>query len=196
VSSVAPDHTVVKAPWDGVIAAVPVEVGDLATPGRPLFEMHAPDRLRAVVYLPNARVAEAMTAGRAWIRLDAVSTAAPVESNAIVAIPSADPGSATTEIRVELPADAGKNAGWVPGRHVQVAFDIADDETSLLVPASSLLVRGELVGVYVATDTGFVLRAVRTGQRSGDRVEILSGLREGERIATDPVRAGLKGARP
>lgn len=196
LSSVATDHTVVKAPWDGVIAAVPVEVGDLATPGRPLFEMHAPDRLRAVVYLPNARVAEAMTAGRAWIRLDAVSTAAPVESKAIVAIPSADPGSATTEIRVELPADAGKDAGWVPGRHVQVAFDIANDETSLLVPASSLLVRGELVGVYVATDTGFVLRAVRTGQRSGDRVEILSGLREGERIATDPVRAGLKGARP
>jgi multidrug efflux pump subunit AcrA (membrane-fusion protein) len=37
---------------------------------------------------------------------------------------------------------------------------------------------------------------VRVGQRSGDSVEILSGLREGEWIALEPVRAGLKGAMP
>jgi len=196
LSSVASDHTVVRAPWDGVVTAVPVQVGDLATPGRALFELHAPDKLRAVAFLPNSRVAEVAAAPRAWIRLDAADKTAQVESRQIVAIPSADPGSGTTEIRVELPGGSAPSSDWIPGRHVQVAFELASAEQTLVVPAASLLFRGELVGVYVATESGFVLRAVRLGQRSGDSVEILSGLREGERIALDPVRAGLKGAAP
>ncbi|MFP5411751.1 MAG: efflux RND transporter periplasmic adaptor subunit [Gammaproteobacteria bacterium] len=196
LSSVATDHTVVRAPWDGVVTAVPVQVGDLATPGRPLFELHAPDKLRAVAFLPNSRVAEVAAAPRAWIRLDAAGKVDQVESAQIVAIPSADPGSGTTEIRIELPGGAAPGAEWVPGRHVRVAFELTSAQQALVVPAASLLFRGELVGVYVATDSGFVLRAVRVGQRSGDSVEILSGLREGERIALDPVRAGLKGAMP
>lgn len=196
LSSVASEHTIVRAPWDGVVTAVPVQVGDLATPGRPLFELHAPDKLRAVAFLPNSRVAEAAGAPRAWVRLDAAGRTTQLESTQIVAIPSADPASGTTEVRVELPGGAGAGPDWVPGRHVRVAFDTAGAQQALVVPAASLLVRGELVGVYVATDSGFVLRAVRVGQRSGDSVEILSGLREGERIALDPVRAGLKGAMP
>lgn len=196
LSSVATDHTVVRAPWSGVVTSVPVQVGDLATPGRPLFELHAPDRLRAVVFLPNSRVAGVTAAPRAWVRLEAAGRSAQVESTRILAIPSADPASGTTEIRIELPGDTAPGADWVPGRHVQVVFDPASAEQALVIPASSLLTRGELVGVYVATESGFVLRALRIGQRAGDSVEVLSGLREGERIALDPVRAGLKGARP
>jgi RND family efflux transporter MFP subunit len=196
LSSVASDHTVVRAPWDGVVTAVPVQVGDLATPGRPLFALHAPDKLRAVAYLPNSRVADVAAAPRAWVRLDTAGQAAQVESAQIVAIPSADPASGTTEIRVELPGGSAPGPDWVPGRHVRVAFELTSAQRALVVPATSLLVRGELVGVYVATESGFVLRAVRVGQRSGDSVEILSGLREGEWIALEPVRAGLKGAMP
>ncbi|MEN9384621.1 MAG: hypothetical protein RL323_1764, partial [Pseudomonadota bacterium] len=44
--------------------------------------------------------------------------------------------------------------------------------------------------------TGFVLRAVRLGaQRGAAGVEILSGIKAGEKIALDPVRAGLAGAK-
>jgi membrane fusion protein, multidrug efflux system len=44
---------------------------------------------------------------------------------------------------------------------------------------------------------GFALRAVRTGATHGDAgVEILAGLKAGDRVALDPVRAGLGGAMP
>ena len=62
-----------------------------------------------------------------------------------------------------------------------------------------LLRRGELTAVYVARPegTGFVLRAVRAGVRHGDAgVEVVAGLKAGERVALDPVRAGLAGAVP
>jgi membrane fusion protein, multidrug efflux system len=71
------------------------------------------------------------------------------------------------------------------------------------VPASALLRRGELVGVYVVATRGegkpegFALRTVRTGAVHGEAgVEILAGLKAGDRVALDPVRAGLSDARP
>jgi hypothetical protein len=55
--------------------------------------------------------------------------------------------------------------------------------------------------VYVVTDKGegargFALRAVRTGATHGDGVEVLAGLKAGDLVALDPVRAGLAGAQP
>ena len=71
---------------------------------------------------------------------------------------------------------------------------------SLVIPASAVLLRGELTAVY-AVDTAaganrFVLKAVRLGAAQGSQVPVLAGLKAGERIATDPVRAGLAGATP
>ena len=67
----------------------------------------------------------------------------------------------------------------------------------IYVPASAVLVRGELKMVYVVTGQSFVLRAVRLGAAQGrDAVELLAGVKPGERIALDPVRAGLAGATP
>jgi hypothetical protein len=66
-----------------------------------------------------------------------------------------------------------------------------------LAPAGSVLRRGELTAVYVVSGKGFALRTVRLGASHGTQgVEILAGLAEGERIALDPVQAGLAQAVP
>ena len=58
------------------------------------------------------------------------------------------------------------------------------------------LAEGELTVVYVATPTGFALKAVRLGPDHGAAgVEVLAGLGPDDRVALDPVRAGLSGAR-
>ena len=50
--------------------------------------------------------------------------------------------------------------------------------------------RAELTGLYVLDPAGRpVLRQVRLGRADGDQVEVLSGLRPGERVATDPQAA-------
>jgi multidrug efflux pump subunit AcrA (membrane-fusion protein) len=58
-----------------------------------------------------------------------------------------------------------------------------------------VLYRSEVTAVYVVSDAGVRLRQVRTGQRFGERVEILSGLSAGEVVALDPVRAGMAAKR-
>ena len=96
------------------------------------------------------------------------------------------------------PADSAEQ---VPGRLTQVRF-VGGASQRLVVPASALLRRGELTAVYVAAprgegQTGFALRAVRTGASHGEAgVEVLAGLKAGDQVALDPVRAGLAGARP
>jgi hypothetical protein len=71
------------------------------------------------------------------------------------------------------------------------------------VPTSALLRRGELTAVYVVAPKGgdqpdgFALRAVRAGNlHGGAGIEVLAGLKAGDRVALDPVRAGLTGAEP
>ncbi|QLQ00032.1 MAG: hypothetical protein HZY78_07340 [Burkholderiaceae bacterium] len=65
------------------------------------------------------------------------------------------------------------------------------------MPASAVLRRGELTAVYVAQGQGFVLKTVRLGADHGAAgVEVLAGLGADDRVATDPVRAGLAGAQP
>ncbi|MCL4182982.1 MAG: efflux RND transporter periplasmic adaptor subunit [Burkholderiaceae bacterium] len=181
----------VVAPYDGLVLATHVEAGDLAAPGRALVSVYAPQPMRAVAYVPASRQVLARQAQRIQVRLPSGQWITP---SASTALPGADPVSQTVEFRLELPA--GALAGAVPGQSVRVRFAGGSAER-LTVPAAALLRRGELTGVYVARERGFVLQAVRIGAEHGEAgVELLAGLKAGERIALDPVRAGLAGARP
>ena len=108
-------------------------------------------------------------------------------------MPAADPVSQTIEWRLELPTAAVR--GVVPGQQVRVRF-VGGQAQRVVVPAAAVLRRGELTAVYVATPTGFALKAVRLGADHGSAgIEVLAGLGPDDRVALDPVRAGLAGAR-
>ena len=74
---------------------------------------------------------------------------------------------------------------------VKAAF-VVGEARRLLVPTSALLRRSEVTGVYVVDDQGQVrMRQVRVGGTFDSRTEVLAGLRAGERVAADPVKAGI-----
>jgi RND family efflux transporter MFP subunit len=180
-------YTVVRAPYAGVITARPVQVGELATPGRPLLTLLSLDKLRAVVDAPQAFAAAIRAHRQARVILaDGRSIAA----SAVTVFPDADPATHTVRVRIELPGgSAGDDAALQPGMMVKVAFTVG--ETPLLaIPQAALAWRGEVSGVYVVSDGGPQFRAVRAGRTLADgSVEILSGLSPGERVATDPSTA-------
>lgn len=187
-------YTRVTAPYDGWVLQTQIEAGDLATPGRPLMTVYAPLPLRAVVQVPASRDDVAREASQIEIQLHEANGASlwvqPVKRNAM---PSADPVSQTVEWRLELSAKASK--GLLPGEQVRVRF-VGGKASRMVVPAVAVLRRGELTAVYVATERGFALRAVRLGADHGSEgIEVVAGLTAGERVATDPVKAGLIGAK-
>lgn len=190
-AALAHSYATVVAPYDGLVLATHVEAGDLAAPGRPVATVYAPQPMRAVAYVPASRQAVARAAQRIQVRLPSGAWVAPA---ATVALPGADPVSQTVEFRLELPQAA--LSGAMPGQSVRVRFG-GGTQQRLTIPAASVLRRGELTAVYVAREQRFVLQAVRVGAEHGEAgVEVLAGLKGGERIALDPVRAGLAGAVP
>jgi hypothetical protein len=94
-------------------------------------------------------------------------------------------------IRLDLPA----TEGVLPGQFARAHF-VTGNVRALAIPAAALLRRGEVTAVYVIDAEGRPrLRQVRTGETMGDgQVEILAGLAGGERIAQNPVQAGMASA--
>jgi RND family efflux transporter MFP subunit len=193
-SALSQGYTRVTAPYDGWVLQTHVEAGDLAVPGKPIVTVYAPQPLRAVVQVP-ASLAESTRGAREVQVLLADANGDAKWTNPVKrsAMPAADPVSQTVEWRLDLAPRAAQNL--IPGQQVRVRF-VGGEASRMVVPAAAVLRRGELTAVYVASDRGFVLRAVRLGADHGsDGVEIVAGLAAGEQVATDPVRAGLAGAR-
>jgi RND family efflux transporter MFP subunit len=201
-AALARNFTTVTAPFDGLVLATHLDAGDLAAPGRPVLTVYTPGALRAVVQVPASQAALARSAGKIEVQLPDGQWVTPAKR---VDLPTADPVAQTVEWRLDL--SAADSARALPGQAVRVRFGGATAGTpaaagakpagaSLAVPAGALLRRGELTAVYVAQGSQFVLRAVRAGGETGQGIEVLGGLRAGERVAADAVKAGLAGARP
>ncbi len=187
-AAVARDWTTIVAPYAGVVGETLAELGDMATPGKPIVTVFDPREMRAVASVPQATVAKAKLDGA---RVDLPGLATTLTPARATVVPLADAKSHTTRVRFDLPPVAG----LAPGQYARVRLPVGV-ATMLAVPGSALVRRGEVTGVYVIDATGAPrLRQVRTGERVGDdEIEILAGLSGGETIAANPVAAGMRTA--
>jgi RND family efflux transporter MFP subunit len=198
-SALAQGYTRVTAPLDGWVLQTFAQAGDLAVPGSPLLVVYAPQPLRAVVQVPASRSLAVRQAKQTAVLVESgpgvTQSIAPLNR---LEVPSSDPVSQTTEWRMDLPTK--ESIALLPGQQVRVSFTGADTTAAttprLLVPAAAVVRRGELSAVYVASGKTFALRAVRLGRANAEGVEVLAGLRAGEVVATDPVRAAQVDAAP
>jgi RND family efflux transporter MFP subunit len=186
----------ITAPFEGVVLATHLEAGDLASPGRAIATLYAPGGLRATTQVPLSQADAARRATRIDVELPDGQRVQPVRKAELA---SADPVTQTVEWRLDLPTSV--LPGLVPGQVARVHFSgtaapAAGAPSTLRLPAAAVLRRGELNAVYVAQGEGFALRAVRLGAERADGIEVLAGLRAGEKVAADAVAAGLAGAKP
>ncbi len=189
-SNLAQSFTQVTAPFEGWVLHTDAQAGDLAVPGKPLLVLYAPLPIRVVVQVPASRAAEIGDAADIQVKAGNVDPAGWITPSSRSLVPSADPVSQTTEWRLELPA--AQSAGLIPGQQVRVKFSAAQAVTrqTLVVPDQAIVRRGELTAVYVQSGLAFSLRAVRLGQKLGAQgTEVLAGLKSGDVVALDPVRA-------
>lgn len=178
------DYTVVRAPYDGVVSAREVEPGETVVPGQPLMTVHAPGALRIEVDVPQSVADAIRRKPEATVLLDDGRRATVA---GVVVYPGADPATHSVTVRVALPPFDPPPA---PGTSARVVFPVSGGDTVPRIPATALVQRGEVSAVYVLDERALRLRQLRLGRRLGDEVEVLSGLKPGERVAADPVAAG------
>ena len=177
------EYTVVRAPYAGIVSERHVELGELVGPGQPLISGLSLQSLRVNVDVPQSMFRAVHTIGKAFVYVDDER----IGAESLTFFPVADTGSNTFRVRVNLPDGA---ATLYPGMFVKVGF-VVGETRRLLVPASTIVRRSELSGVYVVDGDRAALRQVRLGRTYGDSIEVLSGLDAGEVIAADPVVAAI-----
>ena len=178
------EYTLVRAPYAGIVTERHIEVGETVGVGHPLISGLSLEALRVIVDLPQQVAASVREHRSAFVLTDEGR----VEATEVTLFPYAHTASNTFRVRLELPE--GQFALY-PGMFVKVAFVVGDSQR-LLVPNAALMQRSEVTGVYVVDDQQRIrMRQVRVGGTFGDRTEVLSGVRVGERVAEDPVKAGI-----
>ena len=181
------EYTVVHAPFAGVMVERFVEVGEHVQIGTQLGTGLSLEKLRVQVQLP-AHYAQRIRATRRS-RVQLPDSDQWLESEDMTLFPYADPDSHSFTVRVQLPQ--GQH-GLFPGMLVKAAFTVGEKQ-NLVVPAQAVVHRSEVTGVYVMDDSNKLqFRQLRTGRDvPGDLTEVLAGLQAGERVALDPVAAGI-----
>lgn len=176
----------ITAPFPGLVSARLAQVGEMASLGRPLLTLFDPSTLRVIASVPQEKLEAVRKSGRASIEFQAQTQW--VESVSITVLPSADNLTHTSQVRIELPRTV---TGIYPGMFARAHFSVSEDR-KLMLPQAAILHRSEVTAVYVIKGEQVQLRQVRLGTvDAAGQVEILAGLEAGERIALEPVKAGM-----
>ena len=173
-------YTRVAAPLAGIVTAKQAERGMTVFPGTPLLTVEEEGAYRLEAAVPELRIAGVKAGAKVRVSVEGAAVAA--EGRIAEVVPAADPASRTITVKIDV-AGAGLRSGMF-GR----VFLPTGERRGILVPWKAVVERGALTSVWVL-DAGNVarMRLVKVGNPLGERVEILAGLAEGERIATGGV---------
>ncbi len=180
-SRVRREDALLKAPFDGVVVHKHVDPGDLVAPGSPLFTIKSAARFRAEVMVPESKVGLLSTGQEANVEVPALGRIK-LTGRISTIVPGADPRSRSFLVKINLPPTRGLRSGMYA-----VAFIPSAPARTILIPKSAVIRAGQLSGIFVV-DEGHVIhfRLLRLGREVGERVEVLSGLKEGEIFVKEP----------
>lgn len=170
------DYSVIRAPFGGKLIRKLVDVGDMASPGQPLFVIETSSQLELQAFLSESLLPRVQLGQELEVQVDALDRSFRGRLREIV--PQSDPTTRTVLVKVTLPQDPE----LVNGLFGRLAIPWGSYET-LVVPRSAVRYVGQLTLVEVRAVDGHTRRRLVTlGREHGDWVEVLSGLQENEEV--------------
>ena len=174
-------YTKVIAPYSGVVTTRHSEVGETVVIGQPLLSGFALNQNRLSVQVPSALIVDverrqaifAQTSSGRWLELNSLTIA-----------PTANANTHAIMVRANVDKNIFKQR---PGSFIKVAIDTAP-RVALTVPDTAVFRQGDLTAVYVQLGEKFVLRQVIVGEKISQRIEILSGLQEGDIVVLESAK--------
>ena len=173
----------ITAPFAGVVVTKSVEPGNMAVPGALLLAIEREGAFRLEVAVEESRLASIHTGQPVSVRIDAIDRTVAARVSEIV--PAIEAASRTGTVKIDLPALPALRSGAFGS----ATFSLGNRRV-IAIPAASVTERGQLQSVFVADNGTARTRLVTLGQKIKERVEVLSGLNEGEMVVF-PLSRGL-----
>jgi len=168
-------YAVIRSPFTGVVVDKLANVGDLAAPGKPLFNMYEQGRLWLEANVPEEMLAGIHIGEIRSVRIDARGRE--LRGRVVEIVPSSDPATRSVVVRIHLE----DTREIVPGMFGRLLIPAASEHV-LTVPASAVTRAGQLTMVNVVEQGCVQRRTVQLGRAMGDQFEVLSGLADGDAV--------------
>ncbi len=185
------EYTIVS-PMDGVVLRRDGEIGEIAEVGQVLFRVGVPNPLQVVAEVNEEDIPRVKVGQTVLFRTDAFPELR-LEGKVREITPMGDVAAKTFRIKIALPDDTPLK----PGMSVEANVIVREKPNALLIPSDAV----QDNAVFVIDGDRARKRAIKIGIRGTRMLEVLSGLKDGERVASpaptelqDGIRVRVAGA--
>ena len=184
VAQIQASRATIRAPFDGALAAVELEKGEVAGPGAPAARLVVLDPIKVSISVADRDVGLLEPGSEVKVFIDAL--AQPRHGKLARILPAADIDTRTFIVEVEVP---NEDKALLPGMIARVEVEQSLQEDSLLIPQGFLVTQRDSNGVFVVEDGVARWRTLELGPLVRDQVVIKAGLEIGDNIVIVGQRA-------
>lgn len=179
-------YSEIRSPIDGYVTDRPLYPGEMAAAGTSLITVMDTSQVIAKAHIPQPDASLLKVGDQATLTVPGEND--PVDGKVTIISPALDPNSTTVEVWVQA---ANRKQHLKPGTSVQVSMIAQTLNDAIAVPAESVLTAsdGNTTVMVIGSDNRAHQTAVKTGIRQGGKIQILEGVKEGERVISSGAYA-------
>lgn len=174
-------YSEIRSPINGVITDRPLYPGEMATAGTPLLTVMDISSVIAKTHIPQDQAAALKVGDNGTMTVPGMDE--PIKGKVTVVSPALDPNSTTVEVWFEA---KNPEHELKPGTSVHLSLTAQTVKDALVIPATSILTAADgSTTVMLAGSDGLAhQQGVKVGVRNGDDVQVVEGLKEGDKVVT------------
>jgi len=181
-------YTIIAAPITGQIMEKRINLGEMAMPGQPLFKIEDNRNLRLEVTVREQDILHIRPGSTVNVQIDAMP-GKQIQGKVAMVVPASDVRTHSFVVKVDVPAEKG----LITGMYGKAFFPTGKRE-AIMVPRSALVEMSGISGVYVvSTEGNAVFQMIQSGEAIGNDLEVVSGLKKGDRVVADQKSGRIEG---
>ncbi len=181
-------YTTITAPISGQIVEKKINLGEMALPGQPLLKIEDNRNLRLEVTVKEQDILSIQPGKSVRVQIDAMP-GKEITGRVAQVVPASDVRTHSFVVKVDIPEEKG----LITGMYGKALFTTGTRE-AILVPKEAVVDMSGLSGVYIVSPEGnAIFQMVQLGEEQGKQVEVLTGLKAGDRVITDGRLGRIEG---
>ena len=170
----------VRAPFDGVVTARYIKLGNMIQSNAQAFRITKMDRLQAALHVPERDIHKLHPGHQVKLTVDAWP--GKEFSGEVVRVnPVVDAATGTVKVTVQMAANQPELQPGMFGR-AEILYD--RKENALLIPKDAVMTEDAQQAVFVVTGDKAHRRTIKTGYSDSEHYEVVEGLKAGEQVVT------------